>query len=399
MEIDYDEEEEEEFDRVLTSTLCLVFQYYNKYIYKRSCMTSTQTGNKWLKEILEGNNSRCCIIFRMEKDIFKRLCYDLETNYGLCASRRISAAETLAIFLFVLGGGNSNKSTKERFQHSGETISRKFEEVLQAVCKMAIDIIQPKDRDFKEVPTKLRNDDRYWPHFKNAIGAIDGTHVPVIVSTEDQIRFIGRKGIPTQNVMVACNFDMEFIFAFAGWEVIAHDTRVFLHAIGTSELNFPKPPPGKYYLVDAGYLEKKGYLGPYKGATYHLPEFRRVNGPSGYYEIYNYAHSSLRSVIERTFGVWKKRWKILRDMPSFSYKKQIQIVIATMALHNYIRRYSTSDRKFKKYDQMDVELEEEDGYGNEGEAENGVEKVGDEFLGTMEMVRNNIASSLISGKN
>ncbi|RYR14429.1 hypothetical protein Ahy_B04g070984 [Arachis hypogaea] len=298
---------------------------------EKNVQEEKENRNKWLKEILEGNNSRCCIIFRMEKDIFKRLCYDLETNYGLCASRRISAAETLAIFLFVLGGGNSNKSTKERFQHSGETISRKFEEVLQAVCKMAIDIIQPKDRDFKEVPTKLRNDDRYWPHFKNAIGAIDGTHVPVIVSTEDQIRFIGRKGIPTQNVMVACNFDMEFIFAFAGWEVIAHDT-------------------SKYYLVDAGYLEKKGYLGPYKGATYHLPEFRRVNGPSGYYEIYNYAHSSLRSVIERTFG-------------------------------------------------MDVELEEEDGYGNEGEAENGVEKVGDEFLGTMEMVRNNIASSLISGKN
>ncbi|XP_016196069.1 uncharacterized protein LOC107637139 [Arachis ipaensis] len=343
MEIDYDEEEEEEFDRVLTSTACLVFQYYNKYIYKRSCMTSTQTGNKWLKEILEGNNSRCCSMFRMEKDVFKRLCYDLKTNYGLCASRRISAAEMLAMFLFVLGGGNSNKSTKEWFQHSGETISRKFEEVLQVVCKMAIDIIQPKDRDFKE----------------DAIGAIDGTHVPMIVSTEDQIRFIGRKGIPTQNVMAAC----------------------------------------KYYLVDAGYPEKKGYLGPYKGATYHLPEFRRVNGPSGYYEIYNYAHSSLRSVIERTFGVWKKRWKILRDMPSFSYKKQIQIVIATMALHNYIRRYSTSDRKFKKYDQMDVELEEEDGYSYEGEAENGVEKVGDEFLGTMEMVRNNIASSLIGGKN
>ncbi|XLU78078.1 hypothetical protein S245_001499, partial [Arachis hypogaea] len=166
MEIDYDEEEEKEFDRVLTSTACLVFQYYNKYIYKRPCMTSTQTGNKWLKEILEGNNSCCCSMFRMEKDVFKRLCYDLETNYGLCASRIISATEMLAMFLFVLGGGNSNKSTKERFQHSGKTISRKFEEVLQAVCKMAIDIIQPKDRDFKEVPTKLKNDDRYWPHFK-----------------------------------------------------------------------------------------------------------------------------------------------------------------------------------------------------------------------------------------
>ncbi|XLT32592.1 hypothetical protein HN873_063884, partial [Arachis hypogaea] len=135
------------------------------------------------------------------------------------------------------------------------------------------------------------------------------------------------------------------------------------------------------------------------GATYHFPEFRRVNGSSGYYEIYNYAHSLLRSIIEHTFGVRKKRCKIIRDMHSFSYKKQVQIVIATMALCNYIRCYSTSDRKFKKYDQMDVELEEEDEDGDECEVENAVEKVGDEFLVTMEMVRNNIASSLIGRKN
>ncbi|XLT58325.1 hypothetical protein S245_051529, partial [Arachis hypogaea] len=156
----------QEFDRVLTSTAYLVLQYYVKYIYKKSCMTFTQTENRWLKEILEGNNSRCCSMFRMEKDVFKRLCYDLETNYVLCASKRISAAEMLAIFLFVLGDGNSNKSIKEPFQYFGEIISQKIEEVLQAVCKMATDIIQPKDHDFKEVPTKLRNDDRYWPHFK-----------------------------------------------------------------------------------------------------------------------------------------------------------------------------------------------------------------------------------------
>ncbi|XP_015932458.1 uncharacterized protein LOC107458771 [Arachis duranensis] len=269
-----------------------------------------------------------------------------------------------------------------------ETALRVVVEVLLRPLELLlIDIIQPKDHDFKEVPTKLRNDDRYWPHFKDAIGAIDGTHVPVIVSAEDQIRCIGRKRIATQNVMAACNFDMEFTFALAGWEGTPHDTRVFLYAIG------------KYYLVDASYPEKIGYLGPYKGETYHLPEFHRVNRFFGYYEIYNYAHSSLRSVAERTFGVWKKRWKILRDMPSFSYKKQVQIVIATTTLHNYIRRYSTSDCKFKKYNQMDVELEKEDENGDEGEAENGVEKIGDEFLGTMEMVGNNIASSLIGRKN
>jgi hypothetical protein len=60
---------------------------------------------------------------------------------------------------------------------------------------------------------------------------------------------------------------------------------------------------GKYYLVDAGYPHMKGYMGPYKGERYHLPDFRRGSQPRGMHEIFNHAHSSLRCTIERTFGV------------------------------------------------------------------------------------------------
>jgi hypothetical protein len=47
---------------------------------------------------------------------------------------------------------------------------------------------------------------------KNCIRVIDGTHVRAIIFPENQISFISRKGVPTQNVMVACSFDMQFIF-------------------------------------------------------------------------------------------------------------------------------------------------------------------------------------------
>jgi hypothetical protein len=62
---------------------------------------------------------------------------------------------------------------------------------------------------------------------------------------------------------------------------------------------------GKYYLVDAGYPNEYGYLGPYKGEMYHLQEFRCREQPSGRKEMFNRAHSSLCNVIERSFGVWK----------------------------------------------------------------------------------------------
>jgi hypothetical protein len=55
------------------------------------------------------------------------------------------------------------------------------------------------------------------------------------------------------------------------------------------------------------YPNRSGYLAPYKGTKYHLPEFR--NGPmlKGIKETFNFAHSFLRNVVERSFGVLKMK--------------------------------------------------------------------------------------------
>lgn len=53
--------------------------------------------------------------------------------------------------------------------------------------------------------------------------------------------------------------------------------------------------------------------------------------------IFNRSHSSLRSCIERAFGVLKARWKILRAMLRYSIKDQNLAILAAFVLHNYIR--------------------------------------------------------------
>ena len=73
---------------------------------------------------------------------------------------------------------------------------------------------------------------------------------------------------------------------------------------------------GKYYLVDSGYANQQDYLAPYKGTTYHLQEFRDTHKPEGKEEIFNYTHSSLRNVIERSFGVLKNEVVDLAKDPS-----------------------------------------------------------------------------------
>ncbi|GMP80364.1 hypothetical protein CsSME_00035486 [Camellia sinensis var. sinensis] len=92
---------------------------------------------------------------------------------------------------------------------------------------------------------------------------------------------------------------------------------------------------GKYYLVDSGYSNKTGYLAPYKGYRYHQNAHRNRR-PQNEFELFNKAHSSLRSCIERTFGAWKSRWGALRNIQKLSFSNQVIFVCASMALHNFI---------------------------------------------------------------
>ena len=96
---------------------------------------------------------------------------------------------------------------------------------------------------------------------------------------------------------------------------------------------------GKYYLVDSGYPNRPGYLAPYKGTKYHLPEYRNGTMPRGMKETFNYAHSSLRNVVERAFGVLKTKWRIMKLVPSFPMSKQSKIIVACMTLHNFVREH------------------------------------------------------------
>ena len=63
------------------------------------------------------------------------------------------------------------------------------------------------------------------------MGAIDGTHIAANVPVEKQPRHRNRKQVISQNVLVACTFDMKFTYVLAGWEGLAHDGRLLRSAV------------------------------------------------------------------------------------------------------------------------------------------------------------------------
>ena len=143
-------------------------------------------------------------------------------SYGLKSTRRMSSMEALGLFLWICGAPQSVRQAEDRFTRSLETVCRKFHKVLHSVTKLAVDIIKPKDPQFRTVHPRLQSP-RFTPFFDSCIGAIDGTHIPVVVPTSKVVQHTGRHGYTSQNVMAICDFDMRFTFVVARWPRSVHD--------------------------------------------------------------------------------------------------------------------------------------------------------------------------------
>nr|KAJ0194111.1 hypothetical protein LSAT_V11C800435240 [Lactuca sativa] len=190
--------------------------------------------------------------------VFRQLCIDLATNYGLQQTRKVFIEESVGIFLMTLAHGSSNRFVQEFFNHSGETIHRNFHIVLEVVLKLSADIIKPDANYNDDVPRYILNKLRYYPMFifLDCIGAIDGIHVKASVPLKDEVKYIGRKGYATQNIMIVCDFNMCFTFV---WEGTAHDTKIFNEALQRPDLNFPYPTD-KYYVLMLDIQIREGIL-------------------------------------------------------------------------------------------------------------------------------------------
>jgi hypothetical protein len=65
--------------------------------------------------------------------------------------------------------------------------------------------------------------------------------------------------------------------------------------------------------------------------------------PANKKELFNLRHAQARNVIERIFGVLKRRFRILVIPPEYSVKVQAQIPSALSAIHNFIKIHDPND--------------------------------------------------------
>ena len=229
-------------------------------------------------------------------------------------------------------------------------MSSLFNDILTVLLPLHGEVVK-QPNSFDAVPEMISSDKRFAGYFSGVCGAIDGTHIPVFVPFVDQAAWRNRKGWLSQNVFAACSLDLRFQFIHAGWEGSAHDALVLRDALAKGRF---RPPPGRYYLADARFYNSDFMMTPYTKVRYHLKEWEESGQrPQNKEELFNRRHAELRNAVERIFGVLKHRFKILSKQVEYPVQTQINIVLITTALYNFIATYEriedldTEDQKEK----------------------------------------------------
>ncbi|PPD69821.1 hypothetical protein GOBAR_DD33299 [Gossypium barbadense] len=240
----------------------------------------------YVKRLVYASDETCIEQTRMNRTAFFKLCEMLESLGGLKSSRNMLVDEQVAMFLHIISHHLKNRVIKHHFRRSGETVSRAFHSVLNAVIRLE-DVLFKKPE-----PITADSSDTRWKWFKNCLGALDGTHIKIRVPTVDKPRYRTQKGDIATNMLGVCTPEMKFVYVLPGWEGSVADGRVLRDAI--SRRHGLKVPHGFYYLVDAGYTNCEGFLAPFRGQRYHLNEWRQGYQPSSPQEFFNMKHASAR---------------------------------------------------------------------------------------------------------
>ncbi|KIO14989.1 hypothetical protein M404DRAFT_55640, partial [Pisolithus tinctorius Marx 270] len=74
----------------------------------------------------------------------------------------------------------------ERFQHSTDTISRYFKQMLHAFSEGPIYTTYVRlPRADSPIPSRIAANTKFYPYFKDTIGALDGTHIACVPSKSE----------------------------------------------------------------------------------------------------------------------------------------------------------------------------------------------------------------------
>lgn len=204
---------------------------------------------------------------------------------------------------------------------SQPSVSICVQNVTYAICQLSAEYIKfPSPAEEDDMMRKFQEVTR----MPGVIGCIDGSLIPIrSPGGPDAELYRGRKGFFALNVMAVCDPHMIITNLVVNWPGSAHDSRIFRES----------------GLCAA--LEREEYRGVLLGdkgyacTSYLFTPLREPNTAKE--RRYNSVHAKTRNLIERTFGIWKRRFGVLNKCLRTKLPTAKRIITACAILHNIAR--------------------------------------------------------------
>lgn len=158
--------------------------------------------------------------------------------------------------------------------------------------------------------------------FPGVLGSIDCTHIPLMSPGGDDAEiYRNRKGYFSINVQTVANARLMITDIVARWYGSAHDVTIFNNSWMRAQFENGLIGAG-HLLGDNGYGVKPYLLTPLLTPNTE-PEKR-----------YNRCQISTRNTVERSYGVWKRRFPAMKLGMRIDVDKVLVVIVATAVLHN-----------------------------------------------------------------
>ncbi|KAI2646155.1 hypothetical protein H4Q32_026905 [Labeo rohita] len=231
----------------------------------------------------------------------------------------------ILVFIFWLASATSYRVVCRAFDMPRSTVHMIVHKVSKMLLHIKHKVIHfPSFEELEEISTGFANL-AGSPVFGSVAGSIDGCHIRIKPPSADSMCYLNRKLFYSIQLQALCDHRGKYLDIFVGYPGSVHDSRVLRNS--PIYLKALYPPERYHILGDGGFpclSHPISLITPYREPLQNASQRR-----------FNFHHAKARSIIERSFGCLKTRWRSLffKDLevkPEFAP----EVITCCTILHN-----------------------------------------------------------------
>ena len=293
----------------------------------------------------------CIERYRLSPAIFRQILSLFENQIDINGDGIIWKSITLplyyqlAMYMCFVGHNPSMSLMVDLFAVSNQSILKARRNITHAINKFIYPQVVTPIAELPDLESYTYNNKLgYFKEFQGVGYVWDGTHIPIegALNENNDVNMRNYKKFLSTNALLCVRVGSSLLiqYALVGADGAASDATIYRYKNMTLL-------PGGMSIGDAIFPLSVNMLSPYRGVAYHRSDYdgsRIDKKPQNKEEYYNLKHNRLRNPVERTNGVLKNRFRVLRGYRCKNLNDCYDVIYSCFALHNLIRLYdSVSD--------------------------------------------------------